>query len=204
LRSKIAGAIETQEGNVIFCRRSPGREADAIRRWREALPEGVDLRVARDDLAPHEADEPMALLDPIHRHLPAEWNHENLAYLLGRLTDGQRIVWLTSVMEGDVMNGGFDAYLGSVSGDFAPQTLDALRALGAEQHADVLASALAAFGSATFPATDAERCDLLAADPAIGKRLSELDAAYYAADEHRMLREYGQAYVRAHPEHFFR
>lgn len=189
---------------MLFRGRSGGSGEASIRSWRESLPAGVDLRVARVELSPQASEEPLALVGPILRHLPTEWNHENLAYLFGRLTDGQRTVWLTSVMEGDVMNGGFDSYLGSVSGDFAPQTLDALRALGAEQHADVLASALAAFGSAKFPATDAERCDLLAANPAIDERLRELDAAYYEADERRMLREYWKAYIADHPQDFFR
>jgi hypothetical protein len=201
---EFAGVTGRPEDDMLFRRRDRGNTEATVRNWRESLPAGVDLRVSRDDLSPQAADEPMALVEPILRHLPTEWNHENLAYLFGRLTDGQRIVWLTSVMEGDVMNGGFESYLGSVSGDFSPQTLAALRALGATEHAEVLARAIDAFGSATYPATDAQRCDLLAANPAVGKRLQELDAAYYAADERRMLREYWKAYIAAHPEQFFR
>lgn len=193
-----------RERRVLFRKRHRDRTAVDGQRWRETLTAVADLRVPRADLPPHAIDEPMALLEPIQRHLPAEWIYENLEFLLSRLTDGQRILLLTSMLEGDVMNGGFDSYLGSVTGDFAPQTLEALQTLGAVDHADVLGRAMAAFGTPVYPTTDIERNDLLAENAAIGRRLAELDIAYGTADERRMLREYWKAHIAVHADQFFR
>lgn len=117
------------------------------------------------------------------------------------LTVPQRTVLLVNMFEGEVKNGGLLQYLGNTSGNYAAETLEALRELGHPEALEVLNVAIEAIGPDCLNPDRGERLD------AIGPRYDELrrqfsepESRLYRAPEtvthHLML------YVLQHPEHF--
>jgi hypothetical protein len=54
-------------------------------------------------------------------------------------------IYVTTLLDNEVLNGGFHQYFWNSSGDFALMTLEGLERLGAPKHAAVLQSAIATF-----------------------------------------------------------
>ena len=65
---------------------------------------------------------------------------------IDKLTEKERVIYVTLELDGEVNNGGFDQYYSNSSGDFANEVIDALKALGAEKTLAICQRANAIFG----------------------------------------------------------
>ncbi len=77
------------------------------------------------------------------------------------LTAQERLFYLVQCLWMEINNGGFCQYFDNSSGDDAPETLSALREIGADFVADLMEKAMAQFGAA-YPTNREERLDLTA------------------------------------------
>jgi hypothetical protein len=64
----------------------------------------------------------------------------------GKLTPREQVFFCVWSLEAEVNNGGFDQYFSNSAGDYAPETVVALRAIDAEHTASLVESAMALFG----------------------------------------------------------
>lgn len=62
-----------------------------------------------------------------------------------RLSPGQRMVWGTLILDGEVNNGGFNQFFFNASGQYAVEAIDGFRLLGADEHAILVEEAIALF-----------------------------------------------------------
>jgi hypothetical protein len=81
---------------------------------------------------------------------------------LDRLTLPAATVYLVGVFEGEVAKGGFRQFLAAPSGNFAGETLQALREVGAHVSVELLEKVLSPFPGGTVPGDRGPRLDLLA------------------------------------------
>ena len=97
-----------------------------------------------------------------------------------RLSRPEKIVGCLTELEMEVNNGGFHQYYWNSSGDHALETVDALRSLGAEHTANLLAAANAVFGG-EGPSADREQrgIQLDALGGSATTRWFELDGAFF-------------------------
>ncbi len=121
------------------------------------------------------------------------------------LTGPERTFLLGQVWEMELNSGGFEAYFYNSYGDAAPETVAALRTIGADFAADWLEQAMAVFG-AEYPLEEAARADFidLHEDDGLLALWNQLDEAYYACyQEHQPdLNELNYAYVMQHKADF--
>lgn len=109
----------------------------------------------------------------------------------------QRVLVCVWALLGEVGNGGLDQWLFNSSGDWARQTLDSLKALGANDAAALVRRAMAVFpGGVPSPELAERRLQMGALSEAAGEQLASLDAPFYQLETSldALLREY----VRAH------
>lgn len=104
-------------------------------------------------------------------------------------------------LEAQVNNGGFEQYFESSDGEMAVDTAPALRAIGAERAAEIVANAVAAFPGGGPPRDQDARQRLIAAAS------SEVRAAWERLDQEFLkypddLTSLLYAWVKAHPEEF--
>ena len=120
------------------------------------------------------------------------------------MTAEERIFLLVVSLRMHVENGGFAQFFYDSSGDRAPETLSALRAVGAERTAGLLERAFGLFPDAGPPRDLFARTAIIetwAQNPAADATLIELDDAYFEdpeAIEPLLIR-----YVKDHKERFF-
>jgi hypothetical protein len=97
------------------------------------------------------------------------------------LTEAEQTVYCIDGLEREVNNGGFAQFFLNSAGDYARETVAALRRVGAHHTAQLLERAMAPFGAAGPSAGPEERAAQLAR---IGKTADslwrELDDAFYA------------------------
>ncbi len=67
--------------------------------------------------------------------------------IVGALPKAIRAIYVTTLLDNEVLNGGFQQFFWNSSGEFALMALEALELLGASEHAAVLRSAIATFES---------------------------------------------------------
>jgi hypothetical protein len=104
-------------------------------------------------------DEPVTalwphLVDIIFRDSPRQAHPE-------RLTQPARTLYLVGMFEGEVINGGISQFFSNSAGNYAHETLEALRQIGAKLSAGLLEKSLSVFPSGIAPADRHKRCELL-------------------------------------------
>lgn len=100
------------------------------------------------------------------------------------LNDAERVLYLVNLLETEVSNGGFDQYFDNASGDHAPETVVALRTIGADWAAELLEKALVPFGE-SYPADLDKRADIMDAQGEDAQRFavwSACDDAFYEGE----------------------
>ena len=109
-----------------------------------------------------------------------------------------RVIW---ELEAEINNGGFLQYLENSSGQLAAHAADALRTIGANVMADVVAGALHVAGADASSSDDGLRAARVAALPQDRRdSLEELDRAFLGYPEN--LTVLLHAYVASHPGDF--
>ena len=79
-----------------------------------------------------------------------------------RLSEGERIVILVYGFICEVANGGLSQFLSNSTGDYAEETRQVMRTIGATAAADALDDVRAViFGGSLIPADRSSRCDIL-------------------------------------------
>ena len=84
-------------------------------------------------------------LDPRHIAFYAEW--EKLLHIssldeLQDLSESEKAVYFVGLLESQVMNGGIGQYLANTDGEFVEETINYLKAIGAEKTCQVLSNAV--------------------------------------------------------------
>ena len=96
------------------------------------------------------------------------------------LSPAARTIYRVGSFHGEVINGGFSQFFSNSSGNWVPETMDALEEVGAQLSRRLLAEAQALFPGSIVPRDREERCDLLFAfekqNPGF---LESLDRVYY-------------------------
>jgi hypothetical protein len=78
-----------------------------------------------------------------------------------KLTEQQKNFYLNQVFEMEMNNGGISQYFFNTSGQYAHQTVNSLKAVGAEKTADILQKAIDKFPKKTVPEDYNKRADIL-------------------------------------------
>lgn len=76
---------------------------------------------------------------------------------LSKLTEPQKVLLFVENLEREVNNGGFNQFYFNSSGDYAHETLDGLKTIGANKMADILAKANSVWPDQTVPKDRTER-----------------------------------------------
>lgn len=98
-----------------------------------------------------------------------------------RLAPAARNIYFVKVLGGEVINGGISQFFSNSSGNFVPETLAALRAIGSELVTSLLEEALVAFGGSLPPRDRVKRCELLFAfEEREPDALERIDRVFYA------------------------
>jgi hypothetical protein len=106
---------------------------------------------------------------------------------VGSLSRLQRDALCVMNFQAELNNGGMHQYLFNSSGDFAQETPDVFRRIGANEAARLLEVANAFFGPAGPPADrDARTAMLLAFPKEVEDRIHSLSAEFYAAEDRGM------------------
>ncbi len=79
---------------------------------------------------------------------------------LSKLTEPQKVLLFVENLEREVNNGGFDQFYWNSSGDYADETLNGLRTIGANKMADILHKASAVWPNESVPKDITERQNL--------------------------------------------
>ena len=97
------------------------------------------------------------------------------------LTFRERVFYLVWWLEAEVNNGGFNQFFFNSAGDYATETVEALRTIGAEQTAALAEQACDVFGPAVPSPVRAERQDqVIALSESQNATLAQLDKAFFA------------------------
>jgi hypothetical protein len=78
-----------------------------------------------------------------------------------KLTEAQKVFYLNQNLEREVNNGGFHQYFYNSSGNFAHETVDALKKIGADKTASILQNSIEKFPDKNVPKDRDERISLL-------------------------------------------
>ena len=116
---------------------------------------------------------------------------------LARLSDAEQTLILVWALSAEVENGGFDLFYMKSTGDFAGETVDALRRIGDHHDADLLEEGNALFPTQPVPKDQDKRVAELKAfnEDWLLPQWGRLERAFYANEEERgrMLYEYVKA-----------
>ncbi|HEX9580814.1 MAG TPA: DMP19 family protein [Gemmatimonadales bacterium] len=119
----------------------------------------------------------------------------------GRLTAPERVVFCLDALEREVNNGGFAQFFENSSGDYALETIEALRALGATRVAALVAQAVAVFpGGRPEPDRERRQAQVGRLDNTARAKLDQLDGAFYDSPENLAALE--RQYVSRHQSEF--
>jgi hypothetical protein len=116
-------------------------------------------------------------------------------------SENQRIFSAIWGLEAEINNGGFQQYFFNSAGDAAPDAPAALRAIGAQQAAAIVAEALALFPQGPPPRDRATRQRRLRlASPEVLEAWDRLDRRFFTYPDN--LTELLYAWVKSRPHHF--
>ena len=80
---------------------------------------------------------------------------------LDKLTEPQKNFYFNQCLEREVNNGGFSLYFTNSSGEYAHQTVETLKLIGANNFAKILQKAIDKFPSKTVPQDSGERQEIV-------------------------------------------
>jgi hypothetical protein len=127
--------------------------------------------------------------------------------LFRKLPRGLRLAHNLMSLESEIDNGGFVQFFGNSNGQYARETLDDCRLVGAVRKADLLRRAMK-LKEAVWEAMD-RSCEISEADPFTLDdnrkndpefQMDELDSAYFALEDAEPMHRLVAAYLRAHPQ----
>ena len=96
------------------------------------------------------------------------------------LTEAQKNLYYNQNLEREVNNGGFNQYFINSSGDFAHETINSLRTIGANHTADILQSAIDQFPDKKVPRDRDARIDLVGQiEETANEKWEELDQKFF-------------------------
>jgi hypothetical protein len=117
------------------------------------------------------------------------------------LTDPQRNFYYNQNLEREINNGGFNQYFINSSGDFAHETINSLKAIGANHTADILQSAIDQFPDKKVPSDRGERIDLVGQiEVTANEKWEELDQKFFEYKDN--LISLNIEYVKKHRDEF--
>lgn len=100
------------------------------------------------------------------------------------LNEFEKNVLFIEMLEGQVNNGGFDQYFFNSSGEYAHETLIALKEINAPKMADILNNAIITFPNSTIPKDTETRRELMEELPeSISEKWDDLDNQFYEYPE---------------------
>jgi hypothetical protein len=104
--------------------------------------------------------------------------------LVEKLSLPQRNFYFNQIWEMEVNGGGINQYFFNSSGKYAHQTVEALKAVGAEANAKILQEAIGKFPDKTVPQDDGKRQDVLEViEDNDDEAFEELDRKFYEYPE---------------------
>ena len=100
-----------------------------------------------------------------------------------RLNEGQRVAFCILLLEMEVNNGGFHQFFSNSSGYFVPETILALKRIGADTTAAILERAIAIAYPNGFPDDRNQYEEALRFDDAVLDELDRVDSAFYGYED---------------------
>ncbi|MDA0834816.1 MAG: DUF4375 domain-containing protein [Planctomycetota bacterium] len=122
--------------------------------------------------------------------------------VLGSLSEGNRALWLTWIVEGEVNNGGFNQYYWNTDGRHSAKAVTSFKFFAASQHADLMREANALREQEAAAIKESEDKNTLEAfsESYEASKLGPLDDRFYALTEN--LSALRVAKIRQSPELF--
>ena len=100
-----------------------------------------------------------------------------------RLDGGQRIAFCILLLEMEVNNGGFHQFFSNSTGYFVPETIIALKQIGADSTAAILERAIMIAYPNGFPMDRNQHEEALRFDDAVLDELDQVDSAFYRYED---------------------
>ncbi|MEN6371328.1 MAG: DUF4375 domain-containing protein [Armatimonadota bacterium] len=125
--------------------------------------------------------------------------------MLAALSHGQKIIYITSTLEGDVFNGGFHQYFCNTGGQFAIDAFYAYKEIGAVKHANLVGRAIVvAVKEKGLRDSIKQSQNQLEAFAASYKKteLGELDDEFYRLEDEEPAWPLRAKYIRKHADEF--
>lgn len=143
----------------------------------------------------------LAIVQGLEAHMGSDYEREG--EVLAKATPGQSAVYALWITDGEVNNGGFEQFFFNSSGSVMDEAIAGAELTGAAANAEILREAAEVFSEGDVPENREARWRILdALSDGEYEKLSDLDGRWY--DHDRELERRMVAYVRAHPEEFFR
>jgi len=120
---------------------------------------------------------------------------------MNKLTEPQKQFYLNQCLEREINNGGFNLYFFNSSGNFAHQTVQSLRTIGANKTADILQNAIDQFPDKKVPQDRTERQEILEQIQETADHIwEELDQKFFVYEDD--LNKLNIEYIRQHKDKF--
>jgi hypothetical protein len=120
---------------------------------------------------------------------------------LEKLNEHQKIFFYNQTIEREINNGGFNQFYYNSSGDFACETVESLKSIGAEKTALIIQKANGQFPNNVVPQNREERQEILKQiEDKANDIWEKLDEDFYQYEEN--LNALNMAYIKKHTEHF--
>lgn len=118
-----------------------------------------------------------------------------------KLTEQQKFFYYNQNLEREVNNGGFNLYFLNSSGEFAHETINALKTIKAEKTANILQKAIDVFPDQTVPRDRDKRREVVEAIKETASDIwDELDQSFFAYEDD--LNSLNIEYVKQYQERF--
>ena len=122
-------------------------------------------------------------------------------YDLSKLTDQQKLFYLNQNLEREINNGGFNQYFCNSSGNNAHETVQSLKAIGADKTADILQKAIDQFPDKKVPKDRDERTKIVEEiEETADEVWSDLDQKFYKYEDD--LNTLNIDYIKKHKDFF--
>jgi Domain of unknown function (DUF4375) len=143
----------------------------------------------------------LAIVEGLGVHMGPDYERE--AEVLAKASPGQSAVYALWITDGEVNNGGFEQFFFNSSGAVMDEAIEGAELIGAATNAAILREAADVFSDGDVPENRDARSRILdALSEGEYEELGDLADRWY--DHDRQLERRMVAYVRAHPEEFFR
>lgn len=101
-----------------------------------------------------------------------------------KLNEAQQIFYLNQCLEREINNGGFNQYYCNSSGNFAVETVESLKAIGADKTAEILSHANSIFPDGQVPKDQEQRIKMIdAIDEAGNEKWQQLEDRFMTYEE---------------------